>query len=200
MATFLDISILSHFVSVFTFLLVFVIIFGLLEVFKVFGEGRKGLHALIAACIGFIFIFSSGVTTVIQTFMPWFTILILVIFFILFAVRMFGVSQKDISSAITEGSVMTWILIFTVLILLFSLGAGFGQKSLQDVQTSTPANASAGTSVSVINNQTTVVGSTNSPNFNQNLYNTLYNPKVLGLVLIMIIVILAMLFLTAKDD
>ncbi len=202
MATFLDISILSHFVSVFTFLLVFVIVFGMLEVFKVFGEGKKGLHAIIGVSIGLIFMFSSGVTAVIQTFMPWFTILILVIFFILFAVRMFGVSQKDISESVTEGGALTWILIFTAVIVLFSLGAGFGQKSLQEGPGSAAVNTTTTTqtSTTTVNNQTVATGSTSTGDFNQNLYNTIYHPKVLGLILIMVIVILAMLFLTVKED
>ncbi|HIH31929.1 TPA: hypothetical protein HA235_04430 [Candidatus Woesearchaeota archaeon] len=191
MATFLDISILGHFTSVFTFLLVFVIIYGMLEVFNVFGEGRRGLHAIIALAMGFIVIFTKSIVTVIQTFTPWFTVLILLIFFILFAVRMFGAGSGDIKAEIMkDGVIVTWIIVFTVIILLFSLGSGFGQKSLEEGASTTPS-----TSV----NATAPAGSTATGSFNQNLYNTLYHPKVLGLVLIMLIAIIAMLFLTARE-
>lgn len=195
MATFLDISILGNFVSIFTFLLVFVIVYGMLELFKMFGDGHKGLHAIIALAIAFIVIFSKGVVAVIQTFTPWFTILILVIFFILFAVRMFGATDKDIRDELTSGStITTWIIIFTVVILLFSLGAGFGQDSLVQGQ-------GGGTSTTNSSGNTTVeAGSTGSTsNFNQNLYNTLFHPKVLGLILIMLLAVIAMLFLTGSD-
>ncbi|MGV8150619.1 MAG: hypothetical protein ACP5NV_02725 [Candidatus Woesearchaeota archaeon] len=192
MATFLDVSILGNFVTIFTFLLVFVIVFGMLELFKAFGEGHKGLHSIIAIAIAFIVIFSKGVVSVIQTFTPWFTILILVIFFILFAVRMFGATDKDIRDELLKDStVTTWIIIFTVVILLFSLGSGFGQDSLD--RTTTP-----GQSVASVNE--TVSGtSTATSSFNQNLYNTLFHPKVLGMLLVMLLAVMAMLFLTGTE-
>jgi hypothetical protein len=190
MATFVDISIIKNFTTVFTFLLVFVILFGMLEVFKVFGEGRKGIHAIVAMIIAFLVSISTGVMTVIQTFTPWFVIVIIVVFFILFAVRMFGVKEESITKAFHEGPILTWILIFTVLILLFSLGAGFGQQSLEQGQ-------KGGTTTSVATGNQTAPTDTGS--FQQNLYNTIYHPKILGFLLIMLIVIVAMLLLTDKE-
>jgi len=194
MATFLDISILGHFTAVFTFLLVFVILFGMLEVFKLFGDGHRGLHAMIALAVGFIVIFSKGVVTVIQTFTPWFVIVILLIFFIIFAVRMFGVSAAEVTEGFHHNSViLTFILIFAAIIILFSLGAGFGQTSLeQGVQPGTLVTTNT-------TNVTVNPGSTSTNNFSQNMYNTIYNPKVLGLLLIMLIAVIAMLFLTSRE-
>jgi hypothetical protein len=191
MATFLDVSIIKNFSAVFTFILVFVIIYGLLESFKVFGEGKKGANALIAVIIGFLVSISSGVTAVIQTFTPWFTILIILIFFILFGVRMFGVSSAQITDGFMHNkSILTWILILSGVILLFSLGAGFGQKTLEEGQ-------SGGVAVNASGN---VTAPTNTGDFNQNLYNTLYHPKILGFILIMLIVVMAMLLLTGSDN
>lgn len=208
MATFLDVSILSNFVSIFTFLLVFVLLFGLLEVFKIFGDGKKGIHAMIAFCVGLIVMFSKGFTGFMTTFTPWMTILIVVIFFILFAVRMFGVTDKDLTSAIkADSTIYTVILIAVGLILLFSISAGFGQQSLDETQKAGGASGPSigtgtgpsGTSTTVVDNRTQKVGATNTSDFSQNFYNTLYHPKVLGLMLIMILVIMAMLFLTVKE-
>jgi len=191
MATFMDVSIISNFSSIFTFILVFVIIYGLLQMVKPMGEGRNGTHALVAVTVAFLVSISSGISVFIQTFTPWFTILILVIFFILFAVRLFGVSESEITSAFkAKSTILTWILIVTVVIVLFSLGAGFGQKTLEEGQ-------SNGTTTSVVSGNTTTP--TNTGSFSQNLYNTLYHPKVLGLILIMLIVVIAMLFLTDAD-
>lgn len=204
MATFLDLSILSNFVSIFTFLLVFILIFGLLEVFKVFGDGRKGLHAMVAVSIGFIVMLSKGFTGFMTTFTPWITILIVVIFFILFAVRMFGIGEKDLADAMKgDSTIYTVILIAIGIILLFSISIGFGQQSLDTTKTGgtsgTTETTTGGTSTTVVDNKTQVVGSTNTSDFSKNFYNTLYHPKVLGLMLIMILVIMAMLFLTAKE-
>jgi len=191
MAAFVDISILKNFSTIFTFILVFVIIYGLLEVFKIFGEGRRGIHAMIGVTIAFMVSLSTGVSTVIQTFTPWFTIMIIVIFFILFAVRMFGYSSADITAGFkSSSSILTFILIFSAIIILFSLGAGFGQQTLDQGQTNS-------TTTSVVTGNVTTP--TNSGSFNQNLYNTLYHPKILGLILIMLIVVVAMLLLTGVD-
>ena len=191
MATFVDISILQNFSSVFTFILVFVIIYSMLEVTKALGPDKKSMNAIIAMIVGFLVSMSSGVVAVIQSFTPWFTMLLILIFFILFAVRMFGVSSETITAEITKKSaIVTWILILTAVILLFSLGSGFGQKTLEQGQT-------GGSTISVQTNATTVPTDTGS--FSQNLYNTLYHPKVLGLILIMLVVVIAMLFLTDAD-
>ena len=197
MATFLDVSILGHFTSIFTFLLVFVIVFGLLSMFKMFGEGHTGLYSIIALCIGFLVIFSSGVVTVLQTFLPWFTMLIIIVFLLIFASRMFGLSEGDVKAGFySNPSFMTWILIFSAFILLFSLGAGFGQQTLEQGQ---GVNLSSSQAAVTTTNTTAQPGSTATLSFSQNLYNTLYNPKVLGMILILLIVILAMLFLTTKE-
>jgi len=162
-----------------------------METVKLFGD-KRGSHAMIAVIVALLVSMSSGVTSVIQTFTPWFTMLIIVIFFILFAVRMFGVSTETITGAfMKKDAILTWILILTAVILLFSLGSGFGQKALEQGQTN-------GTTVSVSTGN--VTEPTNTNDFSQNLYNTLYHPKVLGLILIMLVVVLAMLFLTAVDD
>lgn len=195
MATFVDISILQNFSSVFTFILVFVIIYATLETTKALGAEKKSLNALIAMIMGFLVSMSSGVVSVIQNFTPWFTMLIIIIFFILFAVKLFGVSDSKITSTFEgKSSILTWILILTAVILLFSLGSGFGQKTLEEGQGSSDTS---GTTVSVATGNTTTATDTGS--FNQNLYNTLYHPKVLGLILIMLIVVIAMLFLTDAD-
>jgi len=196
MATFLDISLLGHFTSIFTFLLVFVIVFGMLSMFKMFGEGHNGIYAIIALCIGFIVIFNAGVVTVIQTFTPWFTMLIIVIFLLIFASRMFGLSEGDVKAGFYGNPYMTWILIFSAIILLFSLGGAFGQKTLEQSQGTNLTTPQAG---ATFNGTAAQPGATNTQSFNQNLYNTIYHPKVLGMVLIFLVVILAMLFLTTRE-
>ena len=188
MTTFIDISIIKNFSTIFSFILVFVLVYALLEWFKIFGEGQKSIHALIAMVIAFFVCISSGVLVFIQTFTPWFMMFILLVFFILFAVRMFGIQTSEIQTAFhNKGSILTWIIIFTVLILLFSLGAGFGQQSLDQGQKN-------GTTVSVNTGNTT--SPTDTGSFQQNLYNTIFHPKVLGLLLIMLIVVVAMLLIT----
>ncbi len=191
MATFVDISIIKNFSSIFTFILVFVILYAMMEATKALGADKKSLHAIIAIVIAFMVSMSTGVVAVIQNFTPWFTMLVLIIFFILFAVKMFGVKDSYISEGFQKNkSLLTWIIVLTVIILLFSLGSGFGQETLEQGQ-------SGGTTVSVATGNTTTP--TNTGSFSQNLYNTLYHPKILGLILIMIIVLISAIFLTDVD-
>lgn len=197
MATFLDVSILSNFISVFTMLLVFVIVFGVSEVMNLFGEGKKGLRAMVALAVSFIVLFSKGIMVVIQTFTPWFVLLVLVIFFMLFAVRMFGVGEKEIKAEIMKDStITTWIIILVVTMVLFSLGTGLGQTSLEQTRSGGTESGSGG--AITVNNQS--AGSVSSSDFSQNLYNTIYHPKILGLILIMLIAVIAILFLTASES
>jgi len=162
-----------------------------------FGEGHTGIHAIIALAIGFIVIFQGGVVNVIQTFIPWFTLLIIVVFLLIFASRMFGLTEGDVKAGFYNNpSFMTWILIFSALILLFSLGTGFGQSTLEQGQGQNLTTPQAAVSATGGN---ATAGSTATLSFNQNLSNTLYNPKILGMLLVFIIVILAMLFLTTTE-
>lgn len=204
MATFLDISILSHFTTVFTFIFVFLVVFGLLEAFKLFNS--KGTHAMIALSIGMLTLFSTGVVAVIQTFVPWFTILILVLFFIFFLVRMFGVDTAYLTSNFKENATYTtWIIILTALIFLFSLGAGFGQQNVDRIgqgSTNGTVITSTTSTTTTVNSGTATTAngglSTNTGDFNQNLFNTLYHPKVLGMILMLLLVVIAMLLLTTS--
>jgi hypothetical protein len=192
MATILDVSILSHFSTIFTFLLVFVIVFGMLELFKFLGDDKRSLHAIIALCIGFLVIFSSGTVKLIQAFTPWFFVIILLIFLLIFAARMFGLSEKQVTEAFYNQPYMVWILILTVVILLFSLGGAFGQQSLEKGGNNETVQVSGNTTIGE-------PGSTSTSSFSQNVYNTLYHPKMLGLILVMLVAVIAALLLTIKE-
>jgi len=71
MATFLDLTVLRYFSIIFTFILAFVIVYGFLEVFKMFGSDRKGLHAWVALAMAFLVVLTSSVVNVIKFALPW---------------------------------------------------------------------------------------------------------------------------------
>ena len=189
MATFLDLTVLRYFSIIFTFILAFVIVYGFLEVFKMFGSDRKGLHAWVALAMAFLVVLTSSVVNVIKFALPWIFIVILAIFFIIFAIRMFGVEESAIAGYVKgSGVVATWIIVIVIVILVFAFGSAFGQQTLEKGQGN-------GGTVNVTGNQT--AGGTS---FNQNVYNTLFNPKVLGLIFFMVVGIFTIVFLTAAAD
>ena len=202
MATLIDAGILGHFGSIFVVLLLFAIIFGILEVTSPFGkDGKRGLHAVIAFAIGLLFLVSGTATGIVKTMVPWFIIIIVFIFFLLLMFRMFGVTDGDFRKVVEDASVFPWIIIFATLVVIGALSAAFGQNLLNQGEGSTPGTTVVGDGTVVTQDGTLPVGdygtkSTSTPNFGVNVMNTLRNPKVLGMVFIFLTGAFMMIFLT----
>jgi hypothetical protein len=219
MATFLDVSILSGFTPIFVWILIFAIVYGLLEFVKPFGKDNKQLiHGTIAVIIAFIFVTSGVSVRFITLSTPWFVVLGLVLFFILFFSKMFGDIDADIKKSITSGPVLAWILIFVGIIVFVGLSDSFGQELLEQgegIQTA-PSGYQPGQVVQGPNGSTVVVPSqnyvANSPaslnpatpgttstttdKFSTNLLNIIRHPKVLGVVFVLLVAAFALLFLS----
>tara|TARA_B100001971_G_C18246774_1_gene574862 strand:- start:838 stop:1347 length:510 start_codon:yes stop_codon:yes gene_type:complete len=78
----LDISGLYFFMPVFSFLFVFFIIYALLATSKVLGKG-KFVHAVISFIVAVVFMSFSSAELYVRTIIPWFIVLIVVVFLIL---------------------------------------------------------------------------------------------------------------------
>ena len=74
MATFLDTGLLSYFSVIFPALLVFVIVYALLEKTKLLGE-NKAIHAIAAIAIALMLMLSRNIMNVINYMAPWFVLL-----------------------------------------------------------------------------------------------------------------------------
>ena len=83
MTTLLQVDLLENFGVVFVVLLVFLILFGLLEYIKAFGEGKRGLHGMIALVVAFLFLVSKIATKIVSFMVPWFMVAAIFIFFFL---------------------------------------------------------------------------------------------------------------------
>ena len=148
MATFLDVGLLENFGVIFVILLVFLIVFGILEYIKAFGEGRRGLHAIIALVVALLFLVSKVATAMIKMMVPWFMVIVIFFFFMLFIVRMFGRTEADMKNLIADPNVYPWVIIFGVLILLLALGNALGQDLLEKGEgTQAPTNYTDATGV-----------------------------------------------------
>jgi len=205
MATFLDLSLFSFFGSVFTFILVWIIVYALLEKTKAFGEDKKGLNGIVAISIAVLVLASKFALGFVNFVVPWFLILVVVVFLILFVFRVFGVSEESFISA-GKGKARMWVITIAVIILLFGLGSVFGQTALEKGTGTTSntngdsSNVDSGNSVGDSSDSAvTLEGeSTDTPSFTTNLYNTLFHPKVLGLLFLLVVGILALVFLTER--
>jgi hypothetical protein len=193
MATFLDVGIMQHFSTIFVILLIFVIMFGLLQTVKAFGN-NKGLHAIIALVVALIFIVSKLATSMIKTMVPWFIVLVIFVFFVMFLLRMWGLGDSDLKELIGSPDVYPWLIILIVIVLLASLSTVFGQSLLEKGGTvSAGENYNGTTTVTTV---TTDTMSTTTPSFGTNMLNTIRNPKVLGMIFVFLVGAFSLLFLT----
>lgn len=197
MATFLDVGIMQHFSTIFVVLLIFVVIFGLLETVKAFGKNR-GLHAVISLVIALLFVVSKLATSMIQTMVPWFIVVIIFIFFFMFLLRMWGLGDADLKSLIGDSNVYPWLIVIVVIVLFTSLSSVFGQSLLEKGEGTTEANYAYNYSVEGGSSSYTVPDSTSTttPSFTTNMLNTLRNPKVLGMIFVFLVGAFSLLFLT----
>lgn len=221
MATFLDLSLFGYFGSIFIFLFVFSVVWGLLTSMKIFKSvpGEKGIYGLIALSIGLLVMFSKNSSVLIATMAPWFTVLIIFIFLTFLVFRMFsGEDNSIIENAIKNPGVYWAIIILAIVILLASLSSTYGQKLLDDqtVQTVNIDNNNEllnenNQAVDVVENDDSVYissndddvvakGSTATENFDDNVLATIVHPKVMGLIMMMLIAFFTILLIAKTSE
>jgi hypothetical protein len=100
---------------VFTFLFVFVVIYALLAKTKIIGDS-KFVHLVMGFIIASVFIAFSSLELFVRTLIPWFIVLVVVLFFVLIIV---GFATKDMHKFL--GNKFAWIfIIFLAIVFLIS--------------------------------------------------------------------------------
>jgi len=174
MATFLDVLFLENFSPVFVFLLVFAVLYAILQATKVLGE-NKGLSSLIAIVISFLIMMSPDIVKIITSMLPSFFLVILFILLVLILFRFLGMSESTISGSMQKwGPLHTTLIVVVAIIFAITLAGVYGSKLL-----SLTAGGNA----------------TNASGYGENIAETVFHPKVLGLLVIFIIAIFAIVLL-----
>jgi len=112
----IDVSGLSFFMPILGFLFIFIVVYGLLFKTQVLGDS-KGIQLFISFIMGVIFISFSSMRLYVETIIPWFAVLLVVLFLVLF-VAMF--STKAWEKMLTPA--FAWVVV-GVLILIFLIAA-----------------------------------------------------------------------------
>lgn len=205
MATFLDISGLSFFSSIFTFLLVFIVVYALLSWAKILGS-NSGIHALIALSLAVLFMFSKDAISLVNYVVPWFTIMFIAILLILMAYALFN-PGANIFSLLVEGgrhtTVIYWIVSMAVVIMLLGLGNTYGQK-VGPYLNGDGANAvdyslsgENGTNIiSGASDNFRGTGQVDTGDYTTNLGATIFHPKMLGIMFILLLGAFTILLIT----
>lgn len=180
MATPLDLSLLQNFGFVFPFLLVFVMVYAVLGFMKAFKD-NKALHAILALVLAFMTLFSPLAVRTIVLMSPMFVVLMIFIIFMMMVFMTLGPTESDILKALKDKELQFawwWILSF---ILLIGFGAFFKAVSEQG---GVPGYAGPGGTVQVADG----AGGTASGGGQEALfYQTLFHPKMLGLVFVILL-------------
>ncbi|MFH1916086.1 MAG: hypothetical protein ABIJ21_02375 [Nanoarchaeota archaeon] len=183
-------GVLGQFSFVFIFLLVFAIVFGILSYVNPLKDEKKGLYAIIAFVLAILVSISSAAVTFIRTMTTWFFVLTLFVFLIIFVFGLFGLKEENWQKLAGKPDVYTWVIILAIVIVLFSLGASFGQKLLEK-GSDTGDGTGDGTG-----DQTNPPSGIQEGSFADNVLKTFMSPKVLGLLVVFLIALFTIIFLT----
>lgn len=115
MASFLDVSGLSNFSSIFVFIFVWLVIYAILSYTKALG-GNKVVHALIGFLIAVFVLISPIATGVVAFIAPWFGVIFLFMIFIGIVLKVFGATGADLST-FAPLKVIFFVVIATVIII-----------------------------------------------------------------------------------
>jgi hypothetical protein len=185
MVTVLDVGLIKAFDIIFPVLLVWAVIFALLQKTKILTQST-GINGLIAAVFGLMVVLSQEVVDIINFMIPWFGVAIIFFVIILLIFMVFGAKESDIFDYMKGNMVVGWVLLgLIVAILIAAIGSSVGQ-------TVGPFLGGEGNSDSTATGGSSVA----SANFDQNFWATVFHPKVLGLLVLFGISVFAVLLLS----
>jgi len=129
MATFLDVTGLEHFSSIFVFLFVWIVVYGVLLWTKILGE-NKFVHALIGLLLAIFVLISPVATNVVASVAPFLAVVFLLIVLVSVAAKMLG---GDIEAFPALRGVF---IIFIILIIFITAGIKIREQvSVQETPT-----------------------------------------------------------------
>ncbi len=183
MATILDVGLLRSFDVIFPVLFVFSVVFALLQKTKAISDG-VGINATIAVAVSFMVLLSDTLVEIIKFMIPWFTIAIIFLVLLLLLFQILGAKEGDIKKSISDTSVQWTIIGISIVILVAAFGNVLGPKL-------TDTSSQQGTIINATG------GSGTTTNFQSNVTAILFNPKVLGMIILFAIAIFAVVLLSS---
>ena len=169
MATFLDVTGLEHFSSVFVFLFVWLVIYAILVSAKILG-GNKFISAIIGLVLGVFVLISPISTRVVARTAPFIAVVVVLILLVTIAIKMLAGEPGPVTEGFRGlGSVFVMLIILIVLVNI-AVEVKEGAK--------TPSESQKDLSSTV---------------------NLIFHPTFLGMVLILGIAIFTIVLLTSKS-
>lgn len=181
MASLLDLSLVNYFSNIFVILFVFTASYAILSFKGPFGS-NKGINALLSATMALMFIFSQDAIEIIKDTVPWFVVMLVALMLVLLVTTSIGASLP----ATIINNIGTYVLIIGLLVIIINISQHVGQSVgpyLSNETTNPDLIPATGT------------GDVGSGDFSQNFGATLFHPKVLAMMLIIVISVFAVLWI-----
>ena len=188
MASPLDVGLLSKFSIVFSMIFIFAIVYAILTYTKLLGDNR-GINALIALITALLLLFSPNVAQVINIMTPWFVVLLIFILLVYLLFRFMGASEADMANVLKTNSALIYVIIvIATIIFLAALGKVFFSSE-------TAGEFEYSPTPQIGENGTVVVGDIGGPPGEATFWATLFHPKVLGMIFILLIAMFTLMTL-----
>ena len=185
MATIFDIGLIGEFKIIFPLLLIFCLVYAMFSYTKILGQQREGLNAMVAIVLALMSLLSEVVIETINVAAPWFVLMLIFTLFLMMAFMIIGIREADILKLIKDPEynfVSWWIVVMVIIIIGGSLS-----QVLSDKQGGYPPFTSE-------DNATIEEGTSQESAF----WETIFHPKILGLVAIMLIAFVTITKLTSS--
>jgi hypothetical protein len=195
MASILDVGLASIFSSILVFLLTYAIVWGVLS-WKKWMDDQPGVYAIIAFTVALLMAAAPPARDFVLFIAPWYAALGIFFFFVLFLISMFGKGSKDFSDILDSPVITNWVSILVILILIMGIAVSFGPALVPGGNAGT-VDPGVGTVGGPVAGQP---GSTATSDFTTNVVNTVFHPKVMGMVITFAIASVAIYFLGAKPS
>ena len=184
MATFIDVGLLSYFDAVFAILLVFAIVFALLQKTKILG-GSLSIDAIVAIAAAFMVLLSRSLIEMINFMIPWFVVAIIFLVLMILLFQMFGLKEASLEAMVKEKIVYWTIIVVGIVIVLAAFGTVFGQSLIPVTQEGQI-------------NTTLTESEVSTGSYQQNIYAILFHPKIVGMVVLFAIAAFAIILLSGS--
>ncbi|MFH1972829.1 MAG: hypothetical protein ABIJ18_05110 [archaeon] len=163
MASVLDLGILSYFAPIFIFFLILVVVWAILEKTELFGK-KSMIHWVIALCTATLVMIFPGASDVVQIITPWFAVLFIFLSLLIMIFLFMGVKGGTIADAFGKNNFIIWV----VVLVCFGI---FGYAMMQVYG-------------DAVHN---ITSPEDGDNLNNQIGQILFNPKIMGVILVLAI-------------
>ncbi len=175
MATPLDIGLLSKFDLLFPFLLILFVTYAFLSRLSMFKE-RQAIAAIVAFVVAIMTLMSPIAIRTINMMAPWFILLLTFGIFLIISYQALGVPEQSITDILTKSpyskTIVWWVIAIALIIGIGSLATVISQREGFISKLGEPIEGAA-------------------PTEETGFWQTIMNPKVLGVALIFLIAMFA---------